>query len=172
MNKFLIIIILTLACISCNAQIYTHIIHVDKFDDIVKSEEHKTLITMSDTTIVVEEKGKEPVKYYILLQGEDLTMGSKENPVNLASDVYGYQIGWFVVRSDMRAKCLDALGDYMNDKSEANMNRLAQIMLGIVHRTITTKYSGEYLHEVFWIEEISEKGMLGKDVKRIIYSKE
>jgi len=161
-----------LAGISCNAQIYTHIIQLDKFDDIVKNEEHKTLVTMSDTIFIVEEKGKEPVKYLILFPAEELTKGSKETPANLVDDVYGFQKAWIVVRYDMLDKCRDALNDYEVDRSEANMNKLAQFLLGIVHRTVTTQFTGQYLSEAFWIEDDSGNGMLGKDVKRIIYAKE
>ena len=56
MKKFLFTLLFAWIGIDCNAQIYKTIKYYDKFDDEVKKEQHKTLITKTDSTFVIEEK--------------------------------------------------------------------------------------------------------------------
>ena len=61
----------------------------DKFDDVISSEEIKTLVTITDSTVIIEEKEKE-IKRYLRFD-EVFTTGNKDNIVNLVADVYGYE---------------------------------------------------------------------------------
>ena len=171
MKKYLFTLFLSLIGLLSNAQIYTDIKYLDKFDDEVKYEKRKTLITQTDSTFIVEEKGKSPAVYYILNPVKEATMGSKDDVVNLINNVYGYQETWCVVRHDMREKYNEAQYNFYLDPSETNMDKIQPFWLFIVHRTITTQYTGTYLDEIFWIQDELSDGKLGKDINRIIYSK-
>ena len=85
MKKFLLTLLFGLIGSTCNAQIYTKIKHFDKFDDALKIENRKTLITKTDSTFIIEEKGKQPVVYYIL--NELRRQGSKDDVVNLVDNL-------------------------------------------------------------------------------------
>ena len=173
MKKYLFTLLFAWIGIACNAQIYKTIKYYDKFDDEVKSEQHKTLITKTDSTFVIEEKGRIPITYYILNPVEQGTRGSKDEIVNLINNVYGYEETWCVVRSDMMPKYREALQQMLVDYSEANVKSLMQpLWLFIVHRTITTQYTGTYLDELFWVQDEDSDGKLGKDINRIIYLKD
>ena len=173
MKKHLFIFLFACIGIACNAQIYTTIKYYDKFDDEVKTERHKTLITRTDSTFIVEEKGRKPVVYYILNPVKEGTKGSKEEIVNLINNVYGYEETWCVVRSDMMPKYREAMEKLFVDYSEDKIMKLiAPLWLFIVHRTITTQYTGTYLDEIFWVKDEDSDGKLGKDINRIIYLKD
>ena len=92
MKKFLILILTTLVFAVADAQIFTQKTIRDKFDDVVSKREIKTLITKNDTAIIIEEKGKEPVTFKILNENESMSMGSKDNIVQLVGNVYGCQL--------------------------------------------------------------------------------
>lgn len=170
MKKYLISLFFALIGISSNAQIYKSIKYYDKFDDEIKLEHRKTLITKTDSsTFVVEEKGKKPVEYYILNPVPDGKKGSKDEPVNLVGSVYGYEESWCVVREDMLNDYLDASRAFSLESSKSNMDKLQQYWLFIIHRTITTQYTGSYLDEIFWIQDDLSDGKLGKNINRIIY---
>ena len=172
MKKYLLTLFMLLVGLSCNAQIYKSIKYYDKFDDEIKFEQRKTLISKTDSsTFVIEEKGKKPVEYYILNAVADGTKGSKDEPVNLVASVYGYEETWCVVRSDMLNDYLEATRAYSLDSSKTNMDKIMHFWLFIVHRTITTQYSGTYLDELLWVQDELSDGKLGKDINRIIYSK-
>lgn len=173
MKKNLFTFLFALIGLSSNAQIYKSIKYYDKFDDEIKVEQRKTLITKTDSsTFVVEEKGKKAVEYYILNVVSEATKGSKDEPVNLIASVYGYEECWCVVRSDMLNDYLEASRAYSIDSSKSNMDKLQHYWLFVVHRTITTQYTGTYLDELFWIQDELSDGKLGKDINRIIYLKQ
>lgn len=173
MKKILFTIVLAFTGIVCNAQLFKSIKYYDKFDDEVKLEQRKTLINKTDSsTFVIEEKGKLPVEYYIINPVKDGTRGSKDEPVNLVANVYGYEETWCVVRSDMLNDYLVAQRNYYEDSSKANMEKVMHFWLFLVHRTITTQYTGTYLDELFWVQDELSDGKLGKDVNRIIYQKD
>lgn len=173
MKKILLTLAFALTGIVCNAQLYKSIKYYDKFDDEVKVEQRKTLITKTDSsTFVIEEKGRQPVEYYILNIVQEGTKGSKEEPVNLVANVYGYQTTWCVVRGDMLNAYLEANGNYYQNPTQENLKKVQPFWLFIVHRTITTQYTGSYLDELFWVQDEDSSGILGKDVNRIIYLKD
>ena len=168
MKKHLFTLVFVLAGLSCDAQIYNSIKYYDKFDDEVKTEQRKTLITKTDSTFIVEEKGKEPVAYYILNPVLAGTKGSKDEIVNLVNNVYGYEETWCVVRSDMLEKYRETFQNYYLDEKD-NTEKLQHFWLFIVHRTITTQFTGTFLDDFFWVQDDLHDGKLGKDVNRIIY---
>lgn len=169
MKKYLFTLVFLFAGLTCNAQIYKSIKYYDKFDDVVKKEQRKTLITKTDSTFIVEEKGMNPVVYYILNTVKEGTRGSKDEIVNLVNNVYGYEETWCVVRSDMIEKYREVYNDFFLDESKVNIEKLYPYWLFIVHRTITTQYTGSFLDEMFWVQDELHDGKLGKDVNRIIY---
>ena len=64
MKKFLIICTLALTSIVSNAQsvmLFTRRIILDKFDDTILDERKKTLVTIEGDTLIIEEKGCNPV---------------------------------------------------------------------------------------------------------------
>ncbi len=168
MKKFFLTLLFGLIGFTCNAQIFTKVKYLDKFDDALKIENRKTLITKTDSTFVIEEKGKQPVVYYIL--NELQSQGSKDNIVNLVGDVYGYEKTWCLVRYDLLEKYLDVRYIFSLDPSEENQKKCSQFWIFAVHRTITTQYTGRYETEYFWLQNELNDDKLGKDVSRIIYS--
>lgn len=171
MKKLISLLLFSICALCGYAQLFTKITHYDKFDDIVKEETRKTLITKTDSTFVIEEKGRQPVVYYILKISEAGTRGSKDDIVNLIEDVYGYQTCWLVVRYDILDKYREALHKFAFNPSEESAKILSSFWLFATNRIITTQYSGTYIKEFFWIEDESNNNKLGKDVNRIIYSK-
>ena len=169
MKKFFLTLLFGLIRFTCNAQIFNKIKYYDKFDDALKIENRKTLITKTDTTIVIEEKGKKPVVYYILYVVDSL--GSKDNVVNLVGDVYGYETTWCLLRYDLYEKFIEVRYNYFLDQSKENEEKMANFMITAVHRTITTQFSGTYETELFWLQDDLNDDKLGKNVSRIIYSK-
>ena len=170
MKKVFTIILVCFAALSVNAQIFSQIIHVDKFDDFIKQEEHKTLITENDSTFIIEEKGREPKVYIKLIINEGNTKGSKDNVVNLANNIYGYQKTWSVIRYEDKDKFFNIFDKDLKD--EEDYKTLLNYWLHLTHRVISRyKYSFEYDGEIIWVEnESPNKDLLGKDVKRIIYT--
>lgn len=90
MKKFLILILTALVTVAADAQIFTHKVVKDKFDDVVSECDIKTIITKNDTTFIIEEKGNEPVTYKVLFEFD--SKGSKDNIVQLVGNVYGCQL--------------------------------------------------------------------------------
>lgn len=90
MKKFLILILTALVTVVADAQIFTHKVIRDKFDDVISQCDIKTFITKNDTTFIIEEKGNEPVTFKILNELE--FKGSKDNIVQLVGNVYGCQL--------------------------------------------------------------------------------
>ena len=167
--------------------IYSKVLYLDKFDDTVKFDNVKTIVQKTDSTFVVETKGKCPVTYYILNVLESACVGDKDNIVNLVDNVYGYQICWCVVRSDMvedynkdyytahnnylKIKYNEELTDDEKDSLQRNeLDKLGKYFLFVTHRVVVNKYTHSYESEYFWVQdEMSTK--LGKDINRIIYER-
>ena len=151
--------------------IYKKVVHYDKFDDVIKLEERKTLITQTDSTFIIEEKGKVPVIYYILNQSKEGTLGSKDEIVNLVNDVYGYQTTWCVVKYDQVEEYRNAYWDavFNSDNPDNGIGKLASFWLFATRRVVTTKYTGTYQNEYFWLRDEDNQDKLGKNVSRIIY---
>lgn len=170
MKKLFFTLLFGMMALFCNAQIYTAIKYLDKFDDELKSEQHKTLITKTDTTFVIEEKGKHPVTYYILNVLEEGNHGSKDEIVNLVGNVYGYEETWCVVQYDKLGYYREVFNNCRLDPTEENMKKLLQPCLFLVHRTITTQYTATYLNDMYWLQDDLCDDKLGKNIKRIIYT--
>lgn len=170
MKKFLILILTALVTVAANAQIFTHKLIRDKFDDIVSEREIKTLVTKNDTTFIIEEKGNEPVTYKILF--EDETMGSKDNIVQLVGNVYGYQESWGVILEKDFKDCLLDISALSNEEDVSKRNDLRSKLIEkycnfITHRVVTRQYDTKLLYEYYWIEKAYQNG----NYERTIYSK-
>ena len=107
MKKILFTLLLSIVTLTGNAQqIYSTIKHLDKFDDVVKTENIKTRITIhkldstewfgvSDLSIIeIETKGKEPVKYVSIYK---TSFGDEENIKEITNGLYGYQTHYLCV---------------------------------------------------------------------------
>ena len=141
--KILLFSLLLFVSNICNAQIFNKIRYVDKFDDETKTEVTlKSLVSITDTTITVEEKGKASRTYWIIPKSI-ITTGTKNNPVNLLSNVWGYQKEYLVLKN----------------KHNSNSDNV----FIITHRTITEEFTKEYITEFFWITD--------HNGNRIIYMK-
>lgn len=174
MRNFLLFIFCCLT-ITVNAQthkIYSKINYYDKFDDVLKSEQRKTLVKKTDSTFIIEEKGKDPIVYYILNPVEEGTIGSKDNIVNLVGNVYGYETSWCVVRYDLLQEYNESYLKYVISGSDEDLLTLQHFWIFIVHRTITTQFSGTYLDDLIWLSDEQNDNKLGKNVSRIIYLNE
>ena len=171
MKKFNLLLLLFMMSLTSYSQIFSSIRYLDKFDDCVRIEEKKTLITKTDSTYIVEEKGRKPIEYYILNFANYASEGDKDNIVDLTgTGVYGFQICYCVIKMSDK----DAYFELMDKvvKNENNLKDLEKYWLFIVHRTIS-RYSFEfkYDNEFIWIQNELNDDKLGKDIKRIIYMK-
>ena len=169
MRKLFIVLASILVSSFVNAQIFNTVSYFDKFDDVLKTEQRKTLVEKTDSTFVIEEKGKRPTTYYILNVVE--TSGSKDNIVNLVDNVYGYETSWCVVKDDLMDKYSEAYLNYFLDPSKENMSILQSFWIFAVNRIVTSQYSGIYLHEYFWLSDELNTDKLGKNINRIVYSR-
>ena len=170
--KKLLTLLFSLVALASYSQIFKTIEYYDKFDDSLKKEVRKTLITKTDSTFVIEEKGKAPVVYYILNDIPDENDGSKDNIVNLIGDVYGYQKSWCIVLPNEIEDYRKAFRDYVLERTDENKDKMKKYWLFATHRTVTTRYAGKYITEFFWISDELNRDKLGKGVSRIIYGME
>ena len=141
MKKFLILILATLVFAVADAQIFTHKMIKDKFDDVVSECDIKTIITKNDTTFIIEEKGSDPVTYKVLFEFD--SKGSEDNIVRLVDDVYGYEKSWIVVLDEYRC--------------------------AITHRVVTDKYGTEFVGEFYWVAKLSKNGNYERIIYSKIY---
>ena len=172
MKKFLILILAALLTVAANAQIFTHKMIKDKFDDVVSEREIKTLIEKNDTTFIIEEKGNEPVTYKILF--EDESMGSKDNIVQLVGNVYGYQESWGVILEKDFKDCLLDISALSNEEDDSKRNDLRSKLIEkycnfITHRVVTDQFGTKLLYEFCWIEKASMNGNYERTIYSIIY---
>ena len=171
MKKFLILILATLVTVAANAQIFTHKVIRDKFDDVVSERDIKTLITKNDTAIMIEEKGNEPVTYLIRYPSALLSVGSKDDIVRLVNNVYGYQECWYVVlEKDIKNYVLENCALF-NEEDDSKRNDLRSKLIEkyeyrITHRLVTDEFGTKLLYEFYWIEKVSFNG----NNERTIYS--
>ena len=172
MKKFLILILAALLTVAANAQIFTHKMIKDKFDDVVSEREIKTLIEKNDTTFIIEEKGNEPVTYKILF--EDESMGSKDNIVQLVGNVYGYEEYWCVIlEKDIKDYLLD-ISALCNEEDDSKRHDLISKLVEkycnfITHRVVTDQFGTKLLYEFCWIEKASMNGNYERTIYSIIY---
>lgn len=161
MKKFLIIILsLLLECqLFGQSRIYSKIKYLDKFDDEVKIENIKTIVERTDSTFVVETKGKEPIEYVCVMNNIFNSAGSDDETINLFDNVYGYQESWYVMTRE----------DFNKWRDTGNLSA-GQFLLTIVHRVIKTQYTHDFVSDLFWIQD-DENIKLGRNINRIIYIK-
>lgn len=134
---FIIFTLLLSIALKADSQIYTSKCVMDKFDDVLLAKELKTIITQTDSTFIIEEKGSVPTEYVILTPFYSDSKGNANNIVNLVDDIYGYQESWFVAPK--------------KDKTNIYL---------AVHRVVTTQYSHTYENELFWIQDSNGKRTL------------
>ena len=158
MKKILVIILSLLLGFQSFGQngIYDKIKYLDKFDDEIKVENTKTIIERTDSTFIIETKGKEPIEYIIVMNNIFNSAGSDDETINLFDNVYGYQESWYVMTKN----------DF--DEWRKGMLPAEQFLLVIVHRVIKTQYTHDFISELFWVQD-NKNSKLGKNINRIIY---
>lgn len=135
-TKFVFFILLVMSFVT-NAQIYTKISYLDKFDDVLKEEKKKTRISQTDTTFVIEVKGQKPLILYIF--GELDSVGTKYKPVDLTgTGVYGYEKRYLVFRYDFK----DKITEYCYLRDMAKFFKELYIELG--NKTDDTLFCKQY----------------------------
>ena len=154
-----------------NAQSYilTKKTVLDKFDDVLLERDQKTIVTKTDSTFVIEEKGKEPVTYRILNYAEYNSKGDKDNIVNLVDNVYGYQECWAVIlESDVpeyNTEYTSLIFESDKEKRNKDIEKLIErFYYYIIHRVVTTQYAHHILGQHIWVQKGDNNG-------RTIYSK-
>jgi len=157
MRRILGIILGLFVWICSYGQIYTTVKYLDKFDDVVKEQTIKTIVEKTDSTFIVETKGKEPIEYVLVMNNILDSAGSNDETVNLFDNVYGYQESWYVMTKE----------DF-NKWKEVGTLPAGQFLLTIVHRVIKTQFSHDFVSELFWVQD-EKHTHLGKDIDRIIY---
>lgn len=181
MKKILILLTCVLISQASYSQIFTKIQYLDKFDDCVKNQSIKTLISKTDSTFIIEEKGNKPKEYWITNFAEYNSMGSKDELVDLTgTNVYGYQECWCVINLSDKEEYMklysqivyNHIANEENSSLRESLKQLEKYWLYIVHRTIS-RYSFEFKYdgEFVWIQDESDSDKLGKDIRRIVYIK-
>lgn len=168
MKRFILLFLMGIT-LSANAQIFTHKRVLDKFDDVITDRDQKTIIEQTDSTFIIEEKGKDPVMYVIENLVQQNSMGDKDNIVNLVENVYGYQECWCVI---LASDALNYQNDYLNcilEKDETKRMKDIEKMVDkycyyITRRVVTTQYTHDYIAEHVWVQKGDKNG-------RTIYSK-
>lgn len=180
MNKFLLFNIFLLSISFCHAQIFNNKCVMDKFDDVVDSKNIKTLITRSDSSFFIEEKGNKPVEF-VICGGEmypPVYTGSKEEIVNLVQNIYGYQEEYCVIYRDSLieyrklGKMIETASDSttlvfnedgsITGSSEKSIliSKQLGVILGclkkITHRVVVNKYTKEFISEYYWVTDDKE----------------
>lgn len=172
MKKIFFVLLFAIMAVGIDAQIYSKIEYKDKFDENIKVENTKVLITETDSTFIIEKRGFKPTTYRILNEMLDYTRGDRDNIVDImGNSVYGYQKVWCVIR-------VEDIENYQRDflkccNGEAGTEILSKYWLFITHRVISKlRYCFEYDTEYFWIQDDSNTDILGKSINRIIYCKD
>ena len=171
MKRFTIITWMFIMAFVANAQSYilTKKMVVDKFNDILLDRDQKTIVTKTDSTFVIEEKGKEPVTYRILNYAEYNSKGDKDNIVNLVDNVYGYQECWAVIlESDVieyDTEYASLIFEPDKEKRQKGIEKLIERFCYYITRRVVTTQSVHYiLGQHIWIQKGDNNG-------RTIYSR-
>lgn len=172
MKKILFTLLFGLIGLVSNAQqVYSKILYMDKFDDVIKTENIKTLISKTDSTFLFEEKGRKPIEYWIVNYAAYNSEGDKDNIVDLTGhNVYGYQDCWCVIKmSDKNAYDNDYVKVILEEEP---IDILEKYWLFITHRVISM-YSFEFYYdrEYTWITNELNDNKLGNNVNRIVFSR-
>ena len=175
MKKILFtLFLLCSSLMSYGQSIFNTIKHLDKFDDVTKTEKVKTLVDgdPNDLSFIVETKGKAKKTYYIFPVCGLYSYGSADSIVNIVKNVYGYQDDYVCIEASDTLKH----NKWYNEQYEkadiddddittaVNIRNNSPYIVTIVRRVITTQYTGDYLNEIFWIQK--------PDGSRIVYCNE
>ena len=165
MKKIILLLLLVVPFVA-NAQSYilTKKTVLDKFDDVLLERNQKTIVTKTDSTFVIEEKGKEPVTYVISEFVSDFTVGNKDNIVNLVENLYGYEEWWCVTLSSdyeaYRNEYLSCSLETDEDKRMKDINKIVdKYCYYINRRVVTTQYTHRILGQYFCIRKRDNKGV-------------
>ena len=170
MKKILLLLLFIVPFVAhAQSYILTNKTVVDKFDDIISNREQKTIVTKTDSTFVIEEKGSHPVRYMIVSLLPDHSMGDKENVVNLVDNVYGYQECWAVILELDFENYLKEYNIYINETDKDKQLKYTDYLVNkffyfITRRVVTTQYTNHILGQYIWIQK-------GENNGRTIYSK-
>lgn len=177
---FAIAFILTTICI--NAQgIYTKVTKYDKFDDVVWTKQIKTLITKTDSTIVIETKGSKPEVYlYMELPIFADHTGSRDSVVNLTADVWGYQSDYWAIPQKLREEAIEQAVKEMENQPDSLVSEdklkisAAMKMLGRISEMpfITFRYISKYSWKTNFAYKTDIAWIKYPDGSRLIYTKD
>lgn len=151
MKKLLLSLLFLISALSVSAQIFDTLEKRDKFDDVLKREDIKTLISIGDTVITIETKGRKAQDYIIINEAPYNSMGDEDNIVNLINDVWGYQKCWTVVSAE-------DINLYRSDyrkvmKDELPMETMKKYWKWFTVRVVTTQYSHTFLNRLMWLQD-------------------
>ena len=170
MKKILLLLLLIVPFVA-NAQSYilTKKIVMDKFNDILLDRDQKSIVTKTDSTFVIEEKGRKPVTYRILNYVDFNSKGDKDNIVNLVDNVYGYQECWAVIlESDVpgyNTEYASLIFEPDKEKRQKGIEKLIERFCYYITRRVVTTQSVHYiLGQHIWIQKGDNNG-------RTIYSR-
>lgn len=176
--KLFVFIVFNFVCVASFAQgIYTKVTKYDKFDDVEWSKTIKTLITKTDSTIVIETKGSKPETYKYTDNHLIAThVGSRDSLVNIVADIWGYY-SEYIVYSEKDVEEMTPMINQIQSVSQdsVSLSNLFDLSLKllkrmekcpvITFRTISrSRYSFEYFTDIVWIKL--------EDGSRIIYTKD
>lgn len=162
MKKLFLSLVLFISALSASAQIFDTLEQRDKFDDVLKRETIKTLITFTDTVITIETKGRKAQDYMVINLAEYNCKGDENNIVNLINDVWGYQKCWTVVKAEEAGNYISDYLKVMNDELDKNV--LKKYWQWITDRVVTTQYSHTFIDRIIWVSEPE-----GSKIERTIF---
>ena len=169
--KKILLLLLFIVPFAANAQSYilTKKTVLDKFDDVLLERDQKTIVSKTDSTFVIEEKGRKPVTYRILNYVDFNSKGDKDNIVNLVDNVYGYQECWAVIlESDVpgyNTEYASLIFEPDKEKRQKGIEKLIERFCYYITRRVVTTQSVNYiLGQHIWIQKGDNNG-------RTIYSR-
>ena len=156
MKKLFLSLLLMVSALAVNAQIFDTLEKRNKFDDVLKKENIKTLITINelDSVITIETKGRKAQDYIIINDAPYSRKGDKDNIVNLVNDVWGYQMCWTVVKKEDISLYWSDYEKVMND--ELPMETMKKYWKWFTERVVTTQYAHTFIDRVMWLSEPDE----------------
>lgn len=178
MKKIVFLVFFALLSIANAQGIYTKVTKYDKFDDVEWEKNIKTLITQTDSTIVIETKGSQPTTY-VYSDNEIFSkhFGDKSKMKNLVANVWGYESQYLVFTEEFVNNAKKEMENQLKDlpdslrTNERVKFKLAEIFLknidklpSITFRTISySQYLFDYDTDMVWVKF--------EDGSRIIYTK-
>lgn len=153
MKKLLLSLLLLISALSVSAQVFDTLEKRDKFDDVLKKENVKTLIIINETDslITIETKGRKAQDYIIINDAPYSRKGDKDNIVNLIDNIWGYQMCWTVVKKEDISLYWSDLEKVLND--ELPMETMKKYWKWVTERVVTTQYSHTFVDKIIWLQE-------------------